>query len=124
MVGLGGKSGTAGGGTGPAPNGDPNPYGRGDYDPVHEISEWYEAPQGTAGSQGHTLTQIWARHRDLIEQDFHTLYRLDVDLASPAQCPVLTSKDWRWFLVRFRGLLNTPTTRLWVALQPEPRRTA
>lgn len=39
-----------------------------------------------------------------------------MDLHDPATDPVLAARDWRWFLVRFRGLLNNPDTRLHAAM--------
>ncbi len=102
-----------------APNGDPNPLGRGDYDPDTGISEWYEEDP-SQGSQGFTLTQLWAM-RDLLEADLHSEYGIDADLADPDSSPALTGHSWRWLLVRIRGLLEQPDTRLSMALAPEPQ---
>ena len=100
---------------GAAPNGDPNPAGRGDYDSDTGLSEWYEE---TEEAQGVTLTQLWA-YRDLIEADLHSEYGLDVDLEEPDSSPALTGRSWRWFLVRLRGLLEVPHARIVMALTPD-----
>lgn len=99
-----------------AANGDPNPAGRGEYDPETGISEFYDEEEEGAGL---TLTDLW-RHRDLIEADFHQCYGVDVDLAAPDASPVLVGRSWRWFLVRLRGLLALPETRLCLAVAPDP----
>lgn len=119
MVGVRGKSPdpadgeTPGGG---APNGDPNPAGRGDYDEDTGLSEWYEASEE---GEGVTLTQLWG-YRDLIEADLHSEYGLDVDMSDPDSSPALVGRSWRWLLVRVRGLLESPGTRLVMALTPDP----
>lgn len=101
-----------------SPNGDPDPTGRGIYNPATGISEWYE-PSPAAG-RGWSLVQLWG-WRDLIEADFASTYQLDVDLATPEATPILQARSWRWFLVRVRGLLEDPTTRLYAALTPDPK---
>lgn len=117
MVGRGGKS--TGADVAPAPNGDPDPAGRGEYDPVTGISDWYEGGSQASAGDGYTLTQIWA-YRDLIEADLHAEYGIDADLADPDESPSLTGHSWRWLLVRIRGLLDVPGTRLAIALTPDP----
>ena len=119
MVGVGGKSSDPDGDTEPtgAPNGDPNPEGRGEYDPDTQLSEWYEPKDEAA--EGFSLIALWA-YRDLIEADLHSQYGVAADMAAPCLAPPLAGHSWRWLLVRIRGLLETPDTRLWMALAPDP----
>jgi len=112
-----GKSGAPEQGATAAPNGDPDPRGRGEYDPELGVSEWYE--DSTEETQGTTLIGLWS-FRDLIEADLHEIYSLDVDLHSPLTDNTLTSRSWRWFLVRVLGLTTTTRSRVWAALAPAP----
>ena len=110
-----GKSNAPEPGATPAPNGDPDPRGRGEYDPDAGVSEWYEdAPEE---AQGATLIELW-RIRDLIEADLHEIYGVDVDLDNPLTDSTLTARSWRWFLVRLLGLTTTTRSRAWAALSP------
>lgn len=61
---------------------------------------------------------MWRRHRDLIEQDLHETYGIDVDLGNPYRDRTLRRRSWSWFLVRLGGLLNS-NTRLATAMTPD-----
>jgi hypothetical protein len=116
-VAYGGKSASAEPGT--APNGDPDIYGRGQYNPDTGLSEYYEYPQGNRN--GRTWREILT-HWNAIEADFQDL---GIDLASG----ILRERSWRWFAVRVMGLINKPPgfmpdgaqmplTRIGLALNP------
>lgn len=61
---------------------------------------------------------MWRRHRDLIEQDLHEVYGIDVNLADAFHDRTLRKRSWSWFLVRLAGLLNS-NTRLTAAMTPD-----
>jgi hypothetical protein len=111
---------------GGAPNGDPDPYGRGHYDESTGLSEWYDYPEG------HQSGLTWARlleHWSLIEAD---LQDAGIDTGSG----ILRERSWRWLAVRIGALLAKPpafitddgrpipSTRLGMAINPPgpPRR--
>lgn len=104
-------------GAGPAPNGDPDPRGRGEYDPDTGISDWYEIPEGQpqGGKPGRRLEWVLAHHYDLLEQDLHEHYGIDLEDEA-----LLAARSWRWLRARIHGLLNgTKPTRLSEALSDD-----
>ena len=120
---LRGKSGAAQ--QGGAPNGDPDPYGRGEYDPETGLSDYYEYPKGHG--KGRPWKDILSHWR-LIEAD---LQDAGIDVGSG----ILRQRTWAWLTIRIEGLLNKPpsfspdgrvipSTRLGMELNPpaEPRK--
>lgn len=119
-MGVRGKSASAE--QGGAPNGDPDPYGRGLYDEETGLSEYYEYPEGHTANGGITWPKILT-HWHLIEAD---LQDAGIDLDSG----ILTARSWRWLAARITGLIAKPpalitedgraiaSTRLGLALNP------
>jgi len=95
-LGVGGKSTSAE--QGGAPNGDPDPYGRGEFDPETGLSEWYDYPEGHAETGGLTWAKILT-HWNLIEADLQDA-GIDIDSG------ILKRRTWRWLAVRISGLLS------------------
>ena len=102
-----------------APNGDPDPYGRGEYNPETGLSDYYEYPEGTG--KGRPWKDILI-HWSLIEAD---LQDAGIDTGSG----ILRQRSWAWLAVRIAGLLNKPpaitpdgrvmpSTRLGMQLNP------
>lgn len=67
------------------------------------------SPKGKRGYIGMMLER-WV----LLEQDFQEIY--GIDLAEPG---LLTSRTWRWMVVRMNGLLSTEG-RIQRVLNPTP----
>jgi len=117
---LEGRGKSAGPESGTAPNGDPDIYGRGDYDPETGLSDWYDYPEGH-GKPGLKWSEI-LKHWNAIEAD---LQDAGIDLSSG----ILRARSWRWLQVRIIGLIGKPptfhpdgrviaATRLGLALHP------
>lgn len=93
---------------------DDHEYGRGAYDPVTGLWEWYELPEERATSgQRVSWAEILTNWR-LVEADLHDVYGIDVE-----DRELMRSRSWRWLEVRITGLLAADT-RLYRALAPEP----
>lgn len=87
-------------------------YGRGEYDPVTGLWEWYELPEERTQprvSWGDILSR-WP----LVEADLHEVYGIDAE-----DRELMRSRSWRWLETRIAGLLAADT-RLSRALAPEP----
>lgn len=105
------------GSVGPEPGGQArlDEYGRGAFDPVTGVYEWYEIPdhlkpgKGTPVSWEQILTR-WA----LVEADLHETYGIDL-----GERDLLRARSWRWLRVRILGLLAADT-RIARAFAPEP----
>jgi len=105
-----GKS-TDGAQQGPAANGDPDPTGRGHYDPETGLSDWYEAEGRRVQGEGKQWSQI-LKHWDLIEVDLHQWYGVDIGDG------ILVRRTWRWLEHRIQGLLAIEKSRLRLTLYP------
>lgn len=97
--------------SGPAPNGDPDPTGRGHYDEETGLSDWYEAEGRRVQGEGKQWAQI-LQHWDLIEVDLHQWYGVDVGDG------ILVRRTWRWLERRIQGLLAIEKSRLRLTLYP------
>ncbi|GGO54100.1 hypothetical protein GCM10012286_63070 [Streptomyces lasiicapitis] len=87
--------------TGPEPCGAP--IGRGEYDEVSGLHEWYEWPAGT-GPRTAQASLTWPQLLDqwpLIEADLHEAYGVDV-----GHRRLMRARSWRWLRVRVLGLLS------------------
>lgn len=96
---------------GPAANGDPDPTGRGQYDPETGLSDWYEAEGRRAPEAGKRWEDILG-HWELIEADLHQHYGIDV------RDGILARRSWRWLELRITGLLSIEKSRLRLTLYP------
>lgn len=90
-----------------------NPYGRGQYDPVTGLWDYYEEPEEAGAHAGPLIG--WAEligQWKLLESDFHEVYGADLSREVHRQ-------TWRWFDVRVQGLLAADT-RLARHFAPDP----
>src|SRR5690606_18262608 len=79
--------------------------GRGEYDPVTGLYEWYEGglPTPSRARSGSLRSLTWDKllaQWPLIEADLHSEYGIDADSG------VLRERTWRWLQVRILGLLS------------------
>lgn len=79
--------------------------GRGEYDPVTGLYEWYEGglpPASQAQRQGKRVTRTALLEQwPLVEADFQDTYGLDLDAPG-----LMRERSWRWFQTRLYGLLS------------------
>ena len=106
------ESGRAGGKSGQPqlPSRDPQDYGRGEFDEVTGLWEWYEAPPELltpSFSWGEVLT-----HWDRIQLDLHERFGIDT-----GDRELLRSRPWSWLRLRISSLLAVES-RLVAALRP------
>ena len=104
-----GRPDVLGGAAGKSPDASPavdiDQYGRGEYDPVTGLFEWYEVPpeqQARIEAAGERVT--WGRLLDLwglVEADLQDR-GIDVDDRA-----LMGARSWRWLRTRIRGLLST-----------------
>ena len=113
-MGHGGKSTTPQ--QGGAPNGDPDPYGRGHYDPLTGLSDYYEYPAGGSPSDGPSWLDVF-EHWEHIENDLHQWYGIDVGDG------ILERRTYVWLMARVSGLLSVDS-RLRRVLYPEDKKKA
>lgn len=97
--------------SGSAPNGDPDPTGRGHYDEETGLSDWYEA-EGRRVQEGGKQWKEILGHWNHIEADLQEHYGIDVGAG------ILTQRSWRWLEVRIVGLLAIESSRLRLTLYP------
>jgi hypothetical protein len=92
--------------------------GRGEFDPVTGLYEWYEGglPTPKRARSGALKNLTWERLLEqwpLIEADLHDTYGIDVEDG------ILRRRTWRWLQVRIFGLLSAET-RLYRHFAPPP----
>lgn len=108
-MGVRGKSGSAE--PGGAPNGDPDPHGRGQYNPETGLSEYYDYPDGKAPNSGLRWDDVY-KHWNMIEADLQEVYGIDIESG------VLGTRTYRWLIVRIAGLMSVERSRLRLTLYP------
>lgn len=90
--------------------------GRGEYDPVTGLYEWYEGGLPTSRESGSLSGLTWEQllqQWPLIEADLHQVYGIDVEDG------ILRERPWRWFQARVLGLLSCES-RLHRRFAPPP----